>query len=681
MKNKNNPKIQNKNFFQRQKFVSALIIGFVITFAYLAVNNFMWLSGNDDYVISKLINNGELGISVVGIFFTWFISVIQPLFGALNAYFIVMAIVSFLSLSAISYVFLSKLNPKTGWLMSIALGLMYYTFITLEIRFSFTSIVACTAGFVLMLYASQFEERKGFRIVQLIGGFLILFIGSQVRFDPILAMFATAAVMIFCVLLSNIIKLKKNSDFKTAFKTVFKKYIKTGIILVLTAVIIFGLNTVSTALKSTVDGYDEMLEYNEALSNVVDYKTMPYYGNETFFNSLDIHSPSNINLLKKWFVDDEFFTAEKLNAIGEFCRDNVNNGIYKKGILTYVLDPIQQSLKQNFDNGNIWIYLISAIVVIIAAALLSIFLKKQRAVVLRLALLIIIWLFYLLATSGFGANNILALPLIFISLYTAVRYNNYQYIGTVALTLTMIAMYEYIVTMRYWFHTALAVIFPVTVMMIIALDTDNLIPFEPKIEGQIQSNSNKKKGKKKKNSTNTSKKNKSSNVKAKVLPTIISILLLASSAYAGAFTFSNQVYIKPSTSNAQLRDYVENHPENTFVINQTFLFKHYYEPFILPKERQNVANFGLWVTKSKYMKNTFARNGIKNVFRDAINDSKIRLVLYDTTENGQNVISGTPTLKEYYNEHYAKPGETIDIVKTDNVGAYAICKVISQKVS
>ncbi len=675
MKNNKNTKIENKNFFQRQRFVSALLIGFVITLAYLAVNNFMWLSGNDDYVISKLINNGELGISVLGIFFTWFISVIQPLFGVLNAYFITMAIVSFLSLSAISYVFLSKLNPKTGWLMSIVLGLMYYTFITIEIRFSFTSIVACTAGFVLMVYASQFEERKRFRIVQLIGGFLILFTGSQVRFDPVLAMFATAAVMIFCVLLSNILKQKKNSDFKTAFKTVFKKYIKTGIIIVLTAIIIFSLNTVSIALKSTVDGYDEMSAYNHALSSVVDYRTVPYYGNETFFNSMDIHSASNINLLKKWFVDDEFFTLEKLTAISEFCRDQVNKGIYKKSIISYVLDPIQKAFTQKAENGTIWIYLISAIVVLIAAAVLAILLKKQRAVVIKLALLIIIWLFYLLTTSGFNPYNILTLPLIFITFYIAVRYNNYQYIGTVALTLTMIAMYEYIVTRRCWFHTELAVIFPATVMMIFALNNDNLIGFEPKSEQTVQLAKNKKKKVKK----NISKKNKSSNTKAKVLPTIISIIMIATSAYAGAFTFSDQVYIKPSTSNAQLREYVENHPENTFVINQTFLFKHYYEPFILPKEKQNVANFGLWVTKSKYMKNTFARNGIKHIFRDAINDTKIRLVLYDTTENGQTVVSGASTLKEYYNEHYAKPGEKIDIVKSENVGSYAICKVVSQK--
>lgn len=652
------PKIEKKSFLQRNKLISALILTFSVYFFYLLISEFNIISGNDDYCIFKLINYGDIAIGCVGFFYSWFISVIQPLFGNLNTYLIFQFIVTLLSIIAIDYVILSKLKSKTGLFLTIIFNIVYFAFAALEIRFSYTSTFACSAGFVLMVYGSQHEERKRFRITQIICGLLLLFSGTQVRFDPVLPMGAIAAVLAFGVLLTAFLKYKKENDAKTAFKSLFDKYIKTGILLVLAAIMVFGTNAASNALKYTVDGFVEQDEYNQAISKVVDYQTASYYEHTQFFNNLGIKSASDLTVLKKWFVDDEFYTTEKLHAISEFSKSTVNDGIARKGALSYVIYPIKNAFTKAVQNGDYVYYLIILAAVILAVILLWKFLPKQRAVVLKLAILALLWTFYIIVAGWFSINNMFALPLLVITLYIAVKFNNYQFIITAFMLSAMMVLYFYITTLRLWFHTGLAVIFPAFVMILFALDNENRVSMpEPEaVKAKL-------------------KKNKSKKSMAKpnlitILSVIISLLLIVSSVISSVVVYKNQVYVYKSQSNKQLGEYITNHPELTFVINQSCLYKHYYEPFILPTEKENMVNYGLWVTKSGYMQNTKTRNGITNIFRDSVNSSNIRIVL---PENDQNIDS----LKNYYNLHYVNPGQTTTFIKTDNAGTYAFYRVVT----
>ena len=658
---------EKESFFQKQNLITALIFGFTAFFLYFLFNNFHIYAGNDDYCISKLINNGELGISVIGYFFTWFIYAIQPFFGEINAYFIVLMIISVSSLTAISYIFLSKFKTKSGVMLAIVFDILYYAFMPLNLNYSFASISACSAGIALMIFASQSEKRKRYMIIQIICGFLLLLTGIQARYDPVLPAFVLVAVMALAALIIHFIKIKKESDARTAIKSVFKKYIVTGVLLIISVISVFSINNVSNGLKYTCDSYKETVEYNTALSDVIDHD---FAGSayKDFYKSIGFKSSADVAILKSWFIDSDFFTIEKLNKIKEYSREHVYDGVYKKGIIGYVLHPVIQGFTNSFKSGMLYLYLTLFTAVIVACILLRKRIPDKKSLVTRFAIIIILWLFFIMIAGGFTIENILILPLMFLTLYVSARYNNYQFIITVLLIGATLTMFEYITTLRLEFHSSLSIIFPAMVFIVLSLDKENLIvkkvPPKKSLSKKMTSNDY-----------------YALLFKNAILSITISLMLVLSSIIAGGYIFANRTYFPQDSSNQKLAQYIDSHPENTFAINQTCLFKDYYNPLVLSKEKKNVANYGLWVAKSNYMKNTLKRNGIKNIFRDSINDSKIRLVLNLAIEKGKLTIANGTDLQDYYNNHYAKDGETIDIVKEKRLESYVICKVVSKKAS
>lgn len=665
MDKKKNNTVEKEGFFKKQNFITALIIGFSALFIYYSFNNFLVVSGNDDYCISKLIQNGELGISVFGYFFARFIYFIQPYFGTLNAYFVVLGVVSTVSLTVINYIFLARIKTKARVMMAAAFDIMFFAFIPLEINYSYTSIAACGAGVALIIFGSLSEKRKLYKIIQIIFGFLLLLTGVQARYSPVLPVYALVLVLACGTIVLSIIKLKKDSDIKTAAVTVFKKYIVTGVLLLLSAAVVFGVNTASDNLKYTSDGYKETLEYNRAIAGVIDHD-FAGFKHKDFYKSIGVKSASDLVVLREWFVDSDFYTAKKLNAISGYSKENVYGGLYNKGIISYVIYPVIQGISDSFNSGLIFLFLTLAVMSIVICILLRKRIPAQKALVLRITILIIFWLFFIMVTGGFSVNNILILPMIFLSLYISVKYNNYQYIITVLILSAMIMIFFYLSAVRLEFHSALAVIFPAMVLIISALDKDNLI---------VKTVPEQKAKRNKKNADAYY----AATFKNAFLPTALSVTLILTSVIAGGVVFANRTYITQDTSNRELSKYIDSHPKNTFAINQTCLFRRYFDPLVLSKEKKNVANYGLWVSKSKYMKNTLKRNGINNIFRDSINDKKIRLVLFRAVEDGKESIGYAPELKDYYNNHYAKSGEKIDIVKEAKVGDYVICKVVSCK--
>lgn len=639
--------IKKEGFFQRQKLLSSFLICSVIFFVYFALSGFNIISGNDDYCIFKLIYFGDIGIGCVGYFLSWLLSVTHPLFGNLNTYLIAHEIVSVLSIAVINYVFLSKFKSKAGLLVTISFDIVYFSFVGMDILFSYTSIVACTAGLILMLYGSLYEKRKAFSITQIICGFLLLFWGTQFRYDPVLPMGALAAAMVFGVVLVNIIKLKKDGDFKTAVKKVFKKYIKTGILLLISAILIFSLNTVSSALKHTVDGYDELYEYNIAMSQIIDYQSAPYADNQEFYNKLDINSSADLSMIKSCFIDEDFFTAEKLQAINDYSDATVDGGVYNKGVLSYVLNPVKHAFSNSMESGLLLIFALVLVVFIFTFVFLFILLPKQKSALIRLGILTLGWLFYIWVAGGFVMNNILILPLIIVSIYITLRFNNYQFAVMFIILAGTAALYFYVMTLRLLFHTAMAVIFPAFALIVFSPDRENLL------------------------------KQSAESKKAKALPVILSVLLVISSLSAGGIILTDRLSMVNTESNTKLEQYIDQHPENVFAINQMCLFRDYFDPFILPEEQKNAANYGLWVSKSGYMKDTLKRNGIKNIFRDSIN-SNVRIVLGESKNNGISITPHILELETYYNEHYASKGKKIALEKSDEVDHYGIYKVVEK---
>lgn len=635
-------------FLKKQKLLSSLLFCTTLFMIFIAISGFNIISGNDDYCVFKLIYFGDVAVPCVGLFFTSFISLIQPLFGNLNSYMIVQEFLCLSSALIINYVFLSTLKGKSALLLTLAFDIIYFSFIPLNILYSYTAIVSCTAGLALLVFASMFESRKCFRIVQEIIAFLMIIIGSQVRFPPFEAIGAVFAAFAAGVVLASFIKNKKHGTVKNAISVTVKKYLKTFVLIVIVAVFAFGADIASTALKHTVKGYDEIDEYYTALSAVNDHDTSSYYYEKEFFKSIGIPSSSGMILLKHWFIDEDFFTVDKLNTISEHSLATSNLGKPSGGILSYITNPIAKAFTNHLRDGSIFIMAFVLIILAFIVVVLCIMKPSLRARAIKVSLCVVLWSFFFVV-AGFSIESVLVIPLAVLTLYISLRYDNYKFLVTAVLSLAVIVIYYYMMTYRLYLHVTAAFIIPAFVFMVIGLRGETPL-------------------------------RKVKNKKSFVVPVCIAAAILIGCSIASASVlFLNQVYVSNKESNTALKQYINNNPNYVFLINQTGLSKDYYEPFVLEKEPENTANYGLWVGKSGYIKNTRARNGIKHIFKDSIN-SNIVIPIFERDDPEKTVGNNFPLeFEEYYNEQYAQKGETIKMKKIDKVGDYSIYKIVSKK--
>lgn len=122
-------------FLNKQKLIPSLMLCFAIFMIYFAVSGFNIISGNDDYCVYRVLFFGDVGVPCIGWFFTAFISLIQPLFGNLNSYYIVQKIICLGSLLAINFVFLSLLTGKRSILLTVSFDIIFYSFIPINILY------------------------------------------------------------------------------------------------------------------------------------------------------------------------------------------------------------------------------------------------------------------------------------------------------------------------------------------------------------------------------------------------------------------------------------------------------------------------------------------------------------------------------------------------------------------
>ena len=636
-------------FFKKRPLLLSLILCLTAFGFYFCASGFNIVSGNDDYVVFKLIYNGEFAIGCMGYFFTGFIYLIQPLFGNLNSYMIVQELICFGSLLAINYVILAKLRNRMGFFLTVLFDIVYFSFITLEILFTYTAVVGCSAGLVLILYAAQFESRKGFKITQGVLGFVLLFTGSQVRYSPFQSLAAIFAVFAFSIVLVSFIKNKKGNSVKTAFLSTVKKYLKTGVLVLISFIIVYSANSASAALKHTVDGYDELVEYNNAISSVNDHNICSFFYEKDFYRSIGVESNSDLVLLRNWFIDEDFFTAEKLRAIRTYSDENLSYEYGKKDYFGYITTPIFQSFSEWTSDGSIVIIAIAALVALTALVIAIVIAPKKRAAILRLSSFILLWSFFLLVSGGFSYKNLMVLPFMILTFYISFKYDIFQYIITMALSLIMIILFFYLLSYRYLFHPLLAVFFPISIFAILSLDKSRV--------AKISSA-----GKNRKPAT-----------------AIISVIAIICALISAHTLFFKWVYVEFHEDNKKLTEYIDNNPDKVFLINQIVMLRGYYNPLIMSEEQENVVNYGLWVGKSHYMQNMRKINGIEHVFKDAIDNDNVLIPMYDATFDGGHANTFAMDFEAYYTEHYAEEGKEIKLESEGEIEGYSLYKVVSEK--
>lgn len=641
-------------FIATHKFLSSLILCLIFFLIYLPLNGFHIYTGGDDPGIVRLISNGEIGIGFVGYFFAWFVSIIQPVFYRinLNFYYILHEIICFISLGLINYFILCRLPVKKGLFLSIVFDIVFFSFFIITIQFTMTAAVCATAGILSMIYGCIYEERKRYKRLQFFGGAFLALLGSQVRFNPFVSLCAVTAAFAFGAFLSDIIKNKKDLGFKNSFIKTFKSFIKPAVAIILTAVIIFGANMLSESMKYTDPNYEDFLGYNESLSKVNDYRSANFFANKDFYRSIDIKSFTEINILKRWCVDDDFFTKEKLDAISSYSAEHAYDGAGSKSSLKVLMTRIGEGLSDHVKSGLIILDVFIAIAVLFTLWILFFVSRKKFYIVFPIVLFASMWGILLLTTGGLTASadncNLLILPISIFTIYVAVFYNKYQQIITFFLSLAVIALYIYLYLSRIHFTASLCFYLPAYAFMLFSLNEENRKEINFKKHPML-------------------------------LKRIAAAALVITAISSGALLFMKVTYVEYPEEYEKVQKYIKSHKDNTFLKDGIYRDKSNFNALVESDEPKNIISFGGWDKHSKTYKNSLKSRGINHLFKDAV-DSDIIVVLFNYSRKPDVLNGKVGDFQIYYNDHYAPKGKVISLKKIKDFNRYTMYKIVSEKI-
>lgn len=641
-------------FIATHKFLSSLILCLIFFLIYLPLNGFHIYTGGDDPGIVRLISNGEIGIGFVGYFFAWFVSIIQPVFYRinLNFYYILHEIICFISLGLINYFILCRLPIKKGLFLSIVFDIVFFSFFIITIQFTMTAAVCATAGILSMIYGCIYEERKRYKRLQFFGGAFLALLGSQVRFNPFVSLCAVTAAFAFGAFLSDIIKNKKELGFKNSLIKTFKSFIKPAVAIILTAVIIFGANMLSESMKYTDPNYEDFLGYNESLSKVNDYRSANFFANKDFYRSIDIKSFAEINILKRWCVDDDFFTKEKLDAISDYSAEHAYDGAGSKGSLKVLMTRIGEGLSDHVKSGLIILDVFIAIAVLFTLWILFFVSRKKFYIVFPIVLFASMWGILLLTTGGLTASadncNLLILPISIFTIYVAIFYNKHQQIITFFLSLAVIALYIYLYLSRIHFTASLCFYLPAYAFMLFSLNEENLKKFNFKKHPML-------------------------------LKRIAAAALVITAISSGALLFMKVTYVEYPEEYEKVQKYIKSHKDNTFLKDGIYRDKSNFNALVESDEPKNIISFGGWDKHSKTYKNSLKSRGINHLFKDTV-DSDIIVVLFNYSGKPDVLNGKVGDFQIYYNDHYAPKGKVISLKKIKDFNRYTMYKIVSEKI-
>lgn len=639
-------------FVSKHKLISSLILCILFFLIYLPLNGFHIYTGGDDPVIYNLISHGEIGIGFMGYFFAGFVSVFDPFFSAvnLNFYFIINDIICFLSLVIINYIFLSKLSVKKGLFLSILFDIVFFAFLIIVIQFTMTAVAGVTAGIMCVINGSAFEKRKRIKWLQIIGGGFLTIVASEVRFDPFKAIMAVLAAFAFGVLLSAFLKNKKSLGFKDALIKTVKKYLKTGIAVLIVAATVFSVNLLSENLKYTDSNYEDFSGYNDSLSKVIDYRIANFFANKDFYRSIDIKSFAETNILKRWCVDDDFFTKEKLDAISKYSKEYAYDGAGNESSFKVLFRLIGTGLSDHFKSGLIFLDIGIIIIALFALLILLILSKKIFNLVFPIVLFSAMWSILLLATGGFTAGsdncNLLILPIAIFSIYVAVFYNRYQQIIMFFLSAAVIVFYVYLFLSRIHFTASLCIYMPAYVMMIYSLNGDNRKKFKLKTHPML-------------------------------LKRIAAVVLVITSIASGALLFTRYSYVEYPDDYGEVEEYINLHQENLFLLDGKFMTRNNFNVFSKPTAFDNTITYGVWDKHSRTYKESLKDKGIDHLFEEAV-DSNVIIVFFNYSEDQDILNAKIGDFQIYYNDHYAPKGKIIKLKEVKGFDKYFMYKVVSE---
>ncbi len=630
----------------RKKLLVSFFILLVSICICLLLTRFRFIySTNDDYIFSWMIFQGEEKSIFYNYFLQTFFVAIQKLFPFINCFCVFEIISCSLSLLAIIYVILNKFEGLSGIVISIIFSIIISVSSIIMIQWTQTTTLMCSAGFFLLVYAWKCEEHKGYKVLQIVCSVYLVLVGSMFRFISFKVCVLLFGLYFIYIYFEKIFVLKGKIINRVSL--VLRNNAKVIVSFVLIVIISFSCNYLSSIICNSDEVYRSHVAYNSARAKVTDYDPLGYEGNESFYNSIDVLSQEDIDMLTRRHMDTDFFTVERLSMIGDYSHST--NGIAHnakfaltksaKKIYRLILD-IKQLLHLPFSN---FLYLTMLVIIASLVLLLLIIslvkIKKRNETkyhrLLRILLLVFVVLFEALYILLFriNSNSCLVLLLFAIIILCVLFFELKALICTLLMSTISLALVVYQSYFRTSFRVNYTALLPVILILLLYLCNHRVLPWSSSIN--------------------------------KVVGICGSSLSIALVVVSFVFLWNGELAPNIVSYNDSLKNYIEEHHETTFMhLDKEYakLDIGYINTFPPIQYPDNTVVYGSFQTTSVCYENRLVDKGINKLFKEMIDSNDRRFII--SSYSDFDIIN---TYEIYYNNHYAVGGKTIKLELEDEI--------------
>ncbi len=601
----------------RSNLFYACVITLTTFLMFFALSGFKILCSGDDYTNAFLIIKGNNR----GIFISRFLSdlliPIQSVFGNVNVYSVFMLVVGFLSAASVYYVTLGLLNgsPKRAIFTCFIIAVLFSSLYFVHLQWTMISVVSVTAGYLLLYYASYKADKGYIKAIQRILAVILIIYSSLIRFNA----FLSASVVIgVCVLYNAALPVIKSKRFTSKDRN-----FKLAVLFLVLFVSLSGLQLYSNAVKSNTEGYREYYNYSENRSNLYDYPSLPFEGNEKAYQSVGINSQNDIDVFLRCALDDDFFTADRLSKISDINSDKLS---------------AINNIKDYFAENKVVSIALAAIVVL--ALVLAVLLRKKLRLLLPI-LLTLIWVITF-AIVKVHDYNILAVFVFGAVMLTAYTFNRYHFGFIASLSMVVCALQLYLFFTRVNFRSTFTLYFPAIISLLLFIDKSNLRQELNQYKPDLR----------------------------KYCIIALSVVLAVFSALAGFKVYKSEVYDRDYTG---LYDYITDNSNKVFVLGagagMPAMFQNPDNCLSLSKIPDNLIPSSTSLVGLDICEKIKADNGVGKLYREMVDSGIVYISIESYREK----------LEQYFNDHYSENGNHISFKELNKFGSVVLYQVISNQ--
>ena len=599
----------------------------------LAFNRFSVIyATNDDYIMSVLIQAGDDRNIFMNYFLTHFNVVLQKLLPFVNWFSLLQLIFSFASVTVVNFVLMKKQKGIEGLIFSLFFDFLFVATVMVTVHWTQTTALMCGAGFVLLFYALMMEERKGFKVFQILVAFFLTVFGSLYRLVAFELSALVFALICLCFFIKDMsITLGGQRGFFKVFVKTFRRYLSLMICAVLIVCLALGAELLSSKIKNADPDYQSYVEYNYQRSALNDYRVPGFEGNEDFYSSIGVESAEDLNIVLKLHTDKDFYDTGRLHAIAEYSKSK-GMGMTSAAQLAvkFIKSEISRRIPVDSKMGKLLVLGIAGLLELGVCIVLFIFRNKLKF--LFPILLCVVWFFFL-KYYGIKLETILFLPLGLIILLTVFFHNRYHFLFCSAMSFITMALYFYQNFSRIRYRVSYTFLLPAILFLLFAYSRDQLqVRFEdPK----------------------------------NVLKVIYAVAAVGASA--AVICYANVKYLNSNYAHVNVgfddsvQDYVKEQEDTFFIYTYSMypvLDRSFFYPLLPSDCPENSMIYGDWQMASAYYDNTLEENGIENLFQEMKDSPDKRIILSLSSK-----FDFVKMYESFYNAHYAQDGETIKLVE------------------